>query len=138
MIINKAVELKDFHAIVNMLQAISNFMPKIEAKEEIWERFINQENVYGFSFFFNKEIIGYGSIVYESKIRGGKAAHIEDIVVDEKMRGKGLGKHIINFLVKHAVENNCYKISLSCNEYNVQFYKNCGFYKDGVTMKKIL
>lgn len=132
------VNKKDVAAIIEMLQSISNFYPHPDTYNEIWSAFIDQKNVSGFSFFINNQIVGYGAIVYEIKIRGGKMAHIEDIVVNQHSRGIGIGKKIIDFLIDNAKKKGCYKISLSCKSNNISFYEKCGFTSDGFTMTKIL
>ena len=60
--------------------------------------------------------------------------HIEDIVVDSSYRGKNLGKRIIELLKSIAHVNDCYKVILDCADYNVPFYKKCGFSVKGCQM----
>ena len=49
----------------------------------------------------DNEIVATGTILIENKLIHGinKVAHIEDIVVDKKTRGMGLGKKLISFLL---------------------------------------
>lgn len=54
---------------------------------------------------------------------------IEDVVTDEKVRGKGVGRKIVEALVDHAKKLNCYKVILNCSIDNEPFYEKCGFYK---------
>lgn len=129
------VKFEDYKEVVEMLQSISAFIPSEEMASEIWSKFSDQDSLKGFSFFYNNEIVGYGSIFYEVKIRGGKAGHIEDIVIKDNQRGKGFGKMIIDFLTQDAKDEKCYKVSLSCKEHNVVFYEKCGYQRDGVTMQ---
>ena len=81
-------------------------------------------------------IIATGSILIEPKfIRGGMpCAHIEDIVVDNSVRGGNVGKKLINHLVQHAKDRGCYKVILDCSEHNIGFYNKCGFDKGGQQM----
>ena len=66
--------------------------------------------------------------------RAGLAGHIEDVVVDASVRGKGLGKLIIAKLVKVAQVAGCYKVVLDCAASNVGFYEKCGFMQKEVQM----
>lgn len=132
------VNKNDAIDVIEMLQSISKFYPNPRDYNEIWMDFIAQEHVFGYSFFIKNDIVGYGAIVYETKIRGGRMAHIEDIVVSQHYRGKGIGKKIIDFLINDAKQKLCYKISLSCKANNILFYEKCGFVSDGFTMNKIL
>ena len=49
----------------------------------------------------DKKIIGSGTLLIEQKIihNYGKVGHIEDIIIDNNMRGQGLGKKLINYLL---------------------------------------
>ena len=76
-----------------------------------------------------QRIAGAGSVIIEKKfVRNlGLCGHIEDIVVDKNVRGKNLGKRIIELLKSIAQVNECYKVILDCSDHNVPFYKKCGF-----------
>ena len=73
--------------------------------------------------------------IIESKIRGESAGHIEDIVVDNKVRGKRIGVDLIKELVKIAKEKRCYRVTLFCDESLVNFYDKNGFEVSGTAMK---
>jgi|UniRef100_A0A6C0IYA8 N-acetylglutamate synthase-like GNAT family acetyltransferase len=75
----------------------------------------------------DKQVIGSGTLLIEQKIihNYGKVGHIEDIVIDNNMRGQGLGKKIINYLISQAKIYNCYKVILGCDDSKVDFYKKC-------------
>ena len=49
------------------------------------------------------------------------------MVSDKSVRGKGLGKKIIDALVFLAEKCGCYKVILDCEEHNIKFYEKCGF-----------
>lgn len=84
----------------------------------------------------NFEIVASGTIIIEPKIiRGGKnAGHIEDIVVANHMRGRGISQKILEMLKIIARDNNCYKVILDC-DYDVKnvYIKN-GFQLKGLQM----
>jgi glucosamine-phosphate N-acetyltransferase len=86
----------------------------------------------------DETIICSGTIIIEPKIiHGGRpAGHIEDIVVLEKWRNKGIAKELLEYLQKIAIHNNCYKIILDCNERLVSFYEKSGFSKKGIQMSQ--
>ena len=81
-------------------------------------------------------IIASGTLLIENKfIHGcGCVGHIEDVVVDETMRGHHLGQRIIQFLTGYARDAHCYKVILDCSEHNVGFYEKCGFSRKAVQM----
>lgn len=79
-------------------------------------------------------IVGSVTILIEDKLihNFGKVGHIEDVVIEKTMRGKGVGKLLIKVAEKECVE--CYKIILDCSDENVGFYEKCGYKKNGNQM----
>ncbi len=58
---------------------------------------------------------------------------IENIVTEETLRGKGIGKTIIGYALRYAWDRGCYKVMLqtgSRRESTHNFYKACGFRDD--------
>lgn len=76
-------------------------------------------------------IIGTATILIETKIihNFGKVGHIEDVIVDNTFRGKGLGKLLIQKCIEYAKSCDCYKVILNCSDENINFYTKCGFIK---------
>ena len=134
----KKVSVKDFAKIFDILQSISKYKVDSSLINEISSSFFDQKHMHAFSFFIEKQLVGYGSFIIEKKIRGGKVAHIEDIVVDSNFRGKGVGKFIITKLTEKIKDLKCYKITLACKEHNISFYEKCGFSLNGFNMSLIL
>ena len=83
--------------------------------------------------FEKGNVIGYASIHYIKKITR-KSGIIEDVVVKENQRGKGIGKLLVNNLIEKAKKNNCDKIILSSSEKNLKFYQKLGFQKNEFEM----
>jgi len=83
-------------------------------------------------------IIGSGTILYEPKIIHGckKVGHIEDIVVHNNYRSKGIAKHILDRLIHMSNSHNCYKVILDCKSDLVSFYEQNSFENKGVQMAK--
>ena len=73
----------------------------------------------------NNLIIGSGTIIIERKMthNGCKMGHIENILVDEHYRNKGIGAKIINELHQIAKLSGCYRIDLICSNDLINYYK---------------
>ena len=84
------------------------------------------------------QIIGTGTIIIEPKLIHGcsNVGHIEDIVIHNDHRNRGIGKMLLNNLVERALTNKCYKVVLFCDEKNVEFYEKCSFIRNGINMSK--
>lgn len=123
--------------VIEMLHRnMSEFMPPLEEHDKIWQSFSSQTNVHSFVALMDRVVVGYGVVVIETKIRGGKMGHIEDIVSHKKYRHKGIGSSIVNHLLKIAKEEGCYKVALQCKEHNVSFYEKCGYSISGISMQQ--
>jgi glucosamine-phosphate N-acetyltransferase len=75
------------------------------------------------------ELIACGTLFYETKFihNISRVGHIEDVCIKKAHRGKKLGKQLIAYMVDLAKEKGCYKVTLYCEENNVEFYKKCNF-----------
>jgi len=85
------------------------------------------------------DIIATGTIIYEKKFiyNNSMLGHIEDICVKEKYRKFGIGKIIVNHLMKLAKNMGCYKVSLACSDSNSIFYEKCGLERRGLQMSQL-
>lgn len=78
-----------------------------------------------------QNLVGFGTLcVYVSP--SGYHAHIEDVVVDDSERGKGVGEEIIKALLSAAADKGYEGVSLTCNprrEEANRLYQKMGFKK---------
>lgn len=64
-----------------------------------------------------------------STFLGRPGIYLEDLFVKESMRGKGIGKIMLSFLAKLAIERGCGRLEWSCldwNEPSIKVYKHLG------------
>lgn len=64
-----------------------------------------------------------------STFLGRPGIYLEDLYVKPEMRGMGMGKSILSFLAKLAIERNCGRLEWWCldwNEPSIKFYKQMG------------
>lgn len=70
-----------------------------------------------------------------------KTLYIDDLCVDETMRGKHIGRLLYNAALDYAREHGCYNLTLnvwSCNESAMKFYESCGLKPQKVGMEILL
>ncbi|MHB0935980.1 MAG: GNAT family N-acetyltransferase [Armatimonadota bacterium] len=66
------------------------------------------------------------------------AAILENIVVDEPLRGHGIGRAMLEFAREQAQARNCYKLSLASNAVRADahdFYRRCGMTQHGLSFR---
>lgn len=81
------------------------------------------------------EVIGFLSLtVYYQLHHAGKVGTIEELIVNTSLRGKGVGKMLVNNAVDYAMKNKCEIIELVSGfkrEGAHKFYEKIGFTKRG-------
>ena len=95
----------------------------------------SDENVLGYAFCIHQQHIG------NNILTDVKTLYIDDLCVDENMRGQHIGKKIYDYVLAYAKENNYYNVTLnvwSCNEAAMKFYEKCGLKPQKVGMEAIL
>jgi len=76
------------------------------------------------------EPIGFAIYFYSfSTFLARPTLHLEDFFVIDNERGKGIGKTVLKYLAKTALDNGCLRFEWTCLEWNkpsVRFYENLG------------
>lgn len=70
-----------------------------------------------------------------------KTLYIDDLCVDENVRGMHIGKTLYHAVLDFAKNHGCYNVTLnvwSCNESAMKFYRSCGLKEQKVGMEVIL
>jgi len=129
MITIKSLDKSHSSDVVNIL--IDSFSNNYD--KEINESIFSSNEVDGIVAMEEGNVLGYASIHYIKKITR-KSGIIEDVVVKENQRGKGIGKLLVKNLIEKAKKNNCDKIILSSSEKNLKFYEKLGFQKNEFEM----
>lgn len=93
-----------------------------------------------------ENVIGYAFCVFQQHIEDNiltdiKTLYIDDLCVDEELRGQHVGKDIYEYVLDFAKKSGCYNVTLnvwSCNPSAMKFYEKCGLVPYKVGMEKIL
>ena len=82
-----------------------------------------------------------GVITYSMNVAvryGGTYAQIEELVIDEMLRGKGAGAALVNAAIAAARGHGCREIGLYAREANRPFYEKLGFAYTGPELRQDL
>ena len=94
----------------------------------------------------NDEVMGYCFCIFKQHIDHSvlsdiKTLYIDDLCVDEALRGRHIGKELYEAAVRLAKESGCYNLTLnvwSCNPSAMRFYKAQGLVEQKIEMELIL
>jgi len=137
----RATEAGDLPAIYSVLGEVVPWMPKSEEWADIATEFLSQVHVCSFVSVVRKlrldagQVVGFASISFETKVRGGVIGHVEDVVVKSSHRSLGIGRLLLQSLLQAAQDAGAYSVYLECDESNVGFYESLGFTQSAVSMR---
>lgn len=114
-------ELAEYEKMLNEVVATEEILRESLFKQKAAEVLIGEYrgNPVGFALFFHNF----------STFLGRPGIYLEDLYVKQEMRGKGIGKIMLSYLAKLAVERKCARLEWSCldwNEPSVHFYRQMG------------
>lgn len=91
-------------------------------------------------------VCGYAFCIIEEikddpSLMDRKTLYIDDLCVDEQMRGKHIGTRLYEHVLAEAKRLGCYHVTLNVwclNESAMRFYEKCGLSPLKITMEQIL
>ena len=93
----------------------------------------------------NDDVMGYAFCVMEhfgdNSLEEHDTVYIDDLCVDEKLRGKHIGKALYEYVLQFAKDKGCYNVTLNVWEGNdsaIKFYSKMGLSVQKYTMEQIL
>jgi ribosomal protein S18 acetylase RimI-like enzyme len=92
------------------------------------------------------KVLGYAFCIFKQYLDDNvltdiKTLYIDDLCIDENVRGQHIGKSIYEFVKNFAKENDCYNLTLNvwaCNEGAMRFYEAVGLKPQKIGMETIL
>ena len=128
-------------AEINDVPIILGFIRELAIYEKMLDQVVATEEILRESLFERKvaeviigeyedKPIGFALFFYNfSTFLGRPGIYLEDLFIKPEMRGYGMGKIILSFLAKLAIDRKCGRLEWSCldwNESSIQFYKQLG------------
>lgn len=95
----------------------------------------DNDRVMGYAFCILKENVGHNILT------DIKSCYIDDLCVDEELRGLHIGTKIYDYVVNFAKKTGCYNVTLNvwaCNPGAMAFYEKVGLTEFKRGMEKIL
>ncbi len=92
------------------------------------------------------QVLGYGFCMVKAYAKDPVIAdhttlYIDDLCVDEKCRGQGIGKAIYQQILRYGAMRKCYSVTLnvwSCNPSAMKFYESLGLKPQKIGMETLL
>jgi GNAT superfamily N-acetyltransferase len=135
-------ELNGIEEMLMHLNVLNELYPSLTKEAYVKELTFMLKHNYGQVGVFDGDIcIGITGFWIGNKLWCGKYLELDNIVVCEKHRSRGVGKLLFDFLSRRAIEENCTMLSLDSYTTNYKAHKmfyNEGFAPRGFHFIKIL
>jgi len=113
--------IKELAEFEKALDKVSNTVEKLEedgfGPNPVYELFVAE---------IENKIVGIALTYYRFSTWRGKVMYLEDLIVKEHMRRKGIGKKLFDMVLDHAKVTSCVGLSLQVLDWNdlgINFYK---------------
>ena len=114
--------------------------------EHLIEMIQNTQNPIFVAVDENEQVLGYCFCIHQQHLNNNiltdiKTLYIDDLCVDENIRGQHIGTKLYEYVINWAKVHNYYNITLNVwalNESAMKFYEKCGLIPQKIGMEKIL
>lgn len=138
----RQITLNDLDKVFNLLNDLYHQKLIFDIFQEIYKSKLDDKNCYYIVAIENGKIVGVLTSELQTKLhRAKKQIFIEDLIVAEEYRKKGIGTALLQNAIDYALQNNCEIVELTSyidNENAHKFYETNGFLKHSYKFKKYL
>lgn len=130
----REARIEDMNQVVRLVQELADFEKESHEVEVTVDHL--KADGFGESPLFHcfvaekgENIVGIALVYPRYSTWKGPVIHLEDLIVTQEMRGKGLGTALLDAVVQYAAKRNVKRISwevLDWNEPAIQFYESKG------------
>lgn len=130
----KKITEKDLDKLMDLYVQLSpvNKGLSVQTRDNIWAQIQKDDKITYLGAYENDQLIAtcFLTIIPNLSNQGRSIGYIENVVTDEKWRGKGVGTKLLQEAVAMAKAQNCYKVFLESGITRTgahEFYKSLGF-----------
>lgn len=125
---------EDMEAVLGLIQELADFEKEPDAvlvtvEDLIRDGFGQVPLFHVFVAEVEKEIVGIALYYYRYSTWKGKIIHLEDLIVKDEMRGKGIGYALYSEIIKQARRDQVRRVDwhvLDWNKPAIDFYEKSG------------
>lgn len=134
MVIEK-LKLEDLNELLDLYNELTPYENSIGKSTEIYKEILKDDKYLLLVAKDNDRIVGSALAIccMVLALDGGRFLAIEDVIVKDGLRGKGIGKELMKAIDEFAIKNNCvYSIVVSSGYRKGahKFYESVGFTED--------
>ncbi len=124
-------DYRDVYRLYRQLVSNSYYCSEIDYAR-IFKGFFNTRDREAYVAMVHNNIIGFITLYYLDVFHhGGQVASIQELVVTEEFRGRGVGKALVEFVRNKTLENHCHGLEVATDLWQggaKSFYQRCGLH----------
>jgi ribosomal protein S18 acetylase RimI-like enzyme len=122
----------DFNEVVMLLRQLWPDKPlNTQSLQSVYDIALSSENQKYICAVEDSKVVGFGSLTIKNNLwQEGRLGHIDELVVDNDYRGKGIGRQLLAQLIVLAKEQKCKRVELDTAFHRKEahrFYEQQGF-----------
>ena len=124
--------INDFSSVYGLLEQLwINSKLDFDKLHAIYIRAIKSDNQKLIVGIIESEIVGFCSLTIKNNLwQAGNLGHVDELVVDNRFQGNGIGKKLITRITEIAKKNQCKRIELDSAFHRKEahkFYESIGY-----------
>lgn len=120
----------DLIEVFTLICDLENTKVDFSKFEKIYYNNLSNTNIYYYVYEMNKKIVGFISLhIQELLHHSAKIGEIQELIVLESVRGKGIGTKLFEKVKEIGRDTDCLQIEVCCNQsriYSHEFYLDQG------------
>jgi len=131
---------QDFEFIYKMIKQLNGIPEEDEQLDrqklaEIFDDHLEKPSKFCYVAEISEIAVGFMSFLFDEQLSEmGKVLTLEELVVDEAVRGQGVGTHLVHYATEFAKKSACEVMQTTTNfrrKETLQFYEKLGWNKNG-------
>ena len=134
---------RDFDQVFGLLKQLWSYKElDYEAMKKVFEEKLRATDHFFIAALYGPQIVGFCSLTVKQNLWvQGLLGNVDEMIVEESYRGKGIGRQLLQRITEIAIENNCKRLELESSFHREQahtFYMELGFEKRAYLFSKEL
>jgi ribosomal protein S18 acetylase RimI-like enzyme len=122
----------DFKAVFQLLRQLWPDKPlDIAALQKVFKRALKSDSQIYLCAIDGEDVVGFASLTIKTNLwQATNLGHIDELIVDKKHRGSGLGTQLLHEIIAHARRRGCTRVELDSAFHRKKahkFYERNGF-----------